>query len=82
MKTIVSKIIDAVLTVVPLLGKKKENMVEFTDLVKGQYSFLIEQLEKVLKDYCELSDKLKQVHEEMCSLREQLVEAVSGNVKE
>lgn len=76
MKTIVGKVLEAVLTVVPLFGKKKGDMVEFTELVKGQYSFLIEQLEKVLKDYCELSDKLKQVHEEMCSLREQLAKAV------
>ena len=30
---------------------------EFSELVKGQYSFLMQQLEKVLKDYFDLSSR-------------------------
>lgn len=32
---------------------------EFSELVKEQYNFLMQQLEKVLKDYFNLSDRVK-----------------------
>ena len=50
---------------------------EFSDLVKDQYSFLMEQLEKVLKDYFELSTKVKEMHAEIFSLKERLAEAMA-----
>lgn len=48
---------------------------EFSELVKDQYGFLMDQLEKVLKDYFDLSAKVKEMHAEIFSLREQLTQA-------
>ena len=51
------KIIDIIMTVLPFFGgrKKRQQMMqevkEFSELVKEQYNFLMQQLEKVLKDY-------------------------------
>ena len=36
-----------------------QEMKEFSELVKDQYAFLMQQLEKVLKDYFDLSSKVK-----------------------
>ena len=51
------KIIEIIMTVLPFLGsshKKRKLMAqevkEFSELVKDQYTFLMQQLEKVLKD--------------------------------
>ena len=47
------------MTILPFLGNRKkrkamaQNVKEFSELVKDQYTFLMEQLEKVLKDYPE-----------------------------
>ena len=48
------------MTILPFLGnsRKKRQMMaqevkEFSELVKDQYTFLMQQLEKVLKDYFE-----------------------------
>ena len=38
---------------------------EFSELVKDQYTFLMQQLEKVLKDYFDLSSKVKEMHAEI-----------------
>ena len=50
------------MTILPFLGssRKKRQMMaqevkEFSELVKDQYTFLMQQLEKVLKDYFDLS---------------------------
>ena len=70
------------MTLLPFLGggrKKREAMAqevkEFSELVKNQYSFLMEQLEKVLKDYFDLSARVKEMHTEIFSLRDQLAQA-------
>ena len=58
------KIIDIIMTVLPFFGgrKKRQQMMqevkEFSELVKEQYNFLMQQLEKVLKDYFNLSDRV------------------------
>ncbi|MCI7071269.1 MAG: hypothetical protein MR982_09985 [Bacteroides pyogenes] len=76
-----NKIIDLLMAVLPFLGnrKKREEMArevkEFSELVKDQYGFLMDQLEKVLKDYFDLSAKVKEMHAEIFSLREQLTQA-------
>ena len=51
------KIIEIIITILPFLGsnrKKRKVMAqevkEFSELVKDQYTFLMQQLEKVLKD--------------------------------
>lgn len=69
------------MTILPFLGSKKKRKVmeqevkEFSELVKGQYEFLMQQLEKVLKDYFDLSARVKEMHGEIFSLRGQLAEA-------
>lgn len=77
------KIIDIIMTVLPFFGgrKKRQQMMqevkEFSELVKGQYNFLMQQLEKVLKDYFNLSDRVKEMHSEIFSLKGKLSEAIA-----
>ena len=72
------------MTILPSLGssrKKRQIMAqevkEFSELVKDQYTFLMQQLEKVLKDYFDLSSKVKEMHAEIFSLRGQLTQAAA-----
>lgn len=77
------KIIDIIMTVLPFFGgrKKRQQMMqevkEFSELVKEQYNFLMQQLEKVLKDYFNLSDPVKEMHSEIFSLKGKLSEAIA-----
>ena len=77
------KIIDIIMTVLPFFGgrKKRQQMMqevkEFSELVKEQYNFLMQQLEKVLKDYFNLSDRVKEMHSEIFSLKVKLSEAIA-----
>lgn len=77
------KIIDIIMTVLPFFGgrKKRQQMMqevkEFSELVKEQYNFLMQQLEKVLKDYFNLSDHVKEMHSEIFSLKGKLSEAIA-----
>lgn len=71
MKQIIQKIIECLLALLPFLKKKNaKELKEFSDLVMSQYTFLMEQLEKVLKDYFELRDKVTEMHAEIFRLRE------------
>ena len=77
------KIIDIIMTVLPFFGgrKKRQQMMqevkEFSELVKEQYNFLMQQLEKVLKNYFNLSDRVKEMHSEIFSLKGKLSEAIA-----
>lgn len=77
------KIIDIIMTVLPFFGgrKKRQQMMqevkEFSELVKEQYNFLMQQLEKVLKDYFNLSDRVKEMHSEIFSLKGKLSGAIA-----
>ena len=77
------KIIDIIMTVLPFFGgrKKRQQMMqevkEFSELVKEQYNFLMQQLEKVLKDYFNLSYRVKEMHSEIFSLKGKLSEAIA-----
>ena len=77
------KIIDIIMTVLPFFGgrKKRQQMMqevkEFSELVKEQYNFLMQQLEKVMKDYFNLSDRVKEMHSEIFSLKGKLSEAIA-----
>ena len=77
------KNIDIIMTVLPFFGgrKKRQQMMqevkEFSELVKEQYNFLMQQLEKVLKDYFNLSDRVKEMHSEIFSLKGKLSEAIA-----
>ena len=77
------KIIDIIMTVLPFFGgrKKRQQMMqevkEFSELVKEQYNFLMQQLEKVLKDYFNLSARVKEMHSDTFSLKGKLSEAIA-----
>ena len=77
------KIIDIIMTVLPFFGGRKkrpqmmQEVTEFSELVKEQYNFLLQQLEKVLKDYFNLSDRVKEMHSEIFSLKGKLSEAIA-----
>ena len=77
------KIIDIIMTVLPFFGgrKKRQQMMqevkEFSELVKEQYNFLMQQLEKVLKDYFTLRARVKEMHSEIFSLKGKLSEAIA-----
>ena len=77
------KIIDIIMTVLPFFGGRKQRqqmmqeVKEFSELVKEQYNFLMQQLEKVLKDYFNLSDRVKEMHSEIFSLKGKLSEAIA-----
>ena len=77
------KIIDIIMTVLPFFGGRKkrqqrmQEVKEFSELVKEQYNFLMQQLEKVLKDYFNLSDRVKEMHSEIFSLKGKLSEAIA-----
>ena len=70
------KIIEIIMTILPFLGNRKkrkamaQDVKEFSELVKDQYTFLMEQLEKVLKDYFDLSARVKEMHTEIFSFTE------------
>lgn len=80
---VLDKIIEILVAIIPFLGgrRKRKEMIEevqsFTELVKGQYGFLVEQLEKVLKDYFDMSERVKEMHTEMFELKAQLAKALS-----
>lgn len=71
------------MTILPFLGNRKsvkrwrKTSKNCSELVKDQYTFLMEQLEKVLKDYFDLSARVKEMHTEIFSLREQLAQAAT-----
>lgn len=81
MKTIVEKVLECFMTLLPFLPKKGrekvEEMKDFSALVTGQYEFLVTQLEKVLKDYFGLSARIKEMHAEIFSLKTELAKALT-----
>ncbi len=78
MKGILEKLMECVLVILPFFRKKDaKRLKEFSDLVMGQYEFLVDQLEKVLKDYFELSTKVKEMHTELFALKERLAQAMA-----
>ncbi|WP_321425002.1 hypothetical protein [uncultured Bacteroides sp.] len=70
---IIDGIINILQVVLPFLKKKDAKQVqEFTDLVKNQFDYLMEQLTKFETDYFELSEKVRQMYQEMITLNAQL----------
>ncbi len=75
---IFDKIIEVVLLVLPFLKRKNASeLKEFSQLIQEQYGFLVDQLDKALKDYFGLSDRVKILHEEVVALRHQLAAALN-----
>lgn len=70
-------ILEIIQMILPFLKKKNAKEIkEFSELVTGQYEFLISQLEKVLRDYFQISAKVHEMHTEMFRLKAQLAEAL------
>jgi hypothetical protein len=77
------KIIDGIVSILqvllPFLKKKDAKQVQdFTDLVKSQFDYLMEQITKFETDYFELSEKVRQMYQEMITLNAQLSTALRG----
>ena len=61
----------------PFLRKKDaKEMQEFTELVKGQFDYLMEQITRFETDYFELSEKVRQMYQEIITLNAQLSESL------
>ena len=77
------KIIDGIVSilqvVLPFLKKKDAKQVqEFTDLVKSQFDYLMEQITRFETDYFDLSEKVRQMYQEIINLNAQLNTALKG----
>lgn len=76
---IIDGIINILQVVLPFLKKKDAKQVqEFTDLVKSQFDYLMEQITRFETDYFELSEKVRQMYQEMITLNAQLNAALKG----
>lgn len=76
---IIDGIINILQVVLPFLKKKDARQVqEFTDLVKSQFDYLMEQITKFETDYFELSEKVRQMYQEMITLNAQLNTALKA----
>ena len=76
---IIDGIINILQVVLPFLKKKDARQVqEFTDLVKSQFDYLMEQITRFETDYFELSEKVRQMYQEMIILNAQLNAALKG----
>ncbi len=74
---IIDQILNAFMAILPFLKKKGAKEVQdFTDLVKGQFDYLMEQITKFETDYFDLSEKVRQMYQEMITLNAQLTEAL------
>ena len=63
--------------VLPFLRKKDaKEMQEFTDLVKNQFDYLMEQVTRFETDYFELSEKVRQMYQEIITLNARLSDAL------
>ncbi|WP_321332228.1 hypothetical protein [uncultured Bacteroides sp.] len=78
MKKVIEQIMECIVTVLPFFKKKNAKEIqEFSDLITGQYEFLVQQLEKMLQDYLDLSEKIKEMHAEMFNLKDELGKALT-----
>jgi hypothetical protein len=74
---IIDGIINILQVVLPFLKKKDARQVqEFTDLVKSQFDYLMEQITRFETDYFELSEKVRQMYQEIITLNAQLSESL------
>lgn len=78
-----SHIIQFLSLLLPFLKRKTpQEITEFTDLIKNQYTYLMEVIEKFQKDYFELSDLVKSMNQEIITLNVQLKEALKLQCKD
>ena len=75
------KILDGIINilqmVLPFLKKKDAKQVQdFTELVKSQFDYLMEQVTRFETDYFELSEKVRQMYQEIITLNARLSDAL------
>jgi hypothetical protein len=76
---IIDGIINILQVVLPFLKKKDAKQVQdFTDLVKSQFDYLMEQITRFETDYFDLSEKVRQMYQEIINLNAQLNTALKG----
>ena len=74
---IISELLNVVTLVLPFLRKKDaKEMQEFTELVKGQFDYLMEQITRFETDYFELSGKVREMYQEIITLNARLSESL------
>lgn len=77
------QIIQFITLLLPFLKKKSsQEIIEFSDLIKGQYTYLRDVIEKSQTDYFELSGLVNEMNKEIITLNKQLQEALSLQCKE
>jgi len=77
------QIIQFITLLLPFLKKKSsQEIIDFSDLIKGQYTYLRDVIEKSQTDYFELSGLVKEMNKEIITLNRQLQEALSLQCKE
>ena len=74
---VINELLKVFTLVLPFLRKKDaKEMQEFTELVKGQFDYLMEQITRFETDYIELSEKVRQMYQEIITLNAQLSESL------
>ena len=74
---VIDQLLNVITLVLPIFKKKStREMQEFTDLVKGQFDYLMEQVTRFETDYFELSEKVRQMYQEIITLNARLSEAL------
>jgi len=74
---VINELLKVFTLVLPFLRKKDaKEMQEFTELVKGQFDYLMEQINRFETDYFELSEKVRQMYQEIITLNAQLSESL------
>lgn len=77
MMKVLNQLISLVGMLLPFLKKKDAKEVqEFTELVKNQFDYLMEQVTRFETDYFELSEKVRQMYQEIITLNARLSEAL------
>jgi len=74
---VLNELLNVFTLVLPFLRKKDaKEMQEFTELVKGQFDYLMEQVTRFETDYFELSEKVKQMYQEIITLNARLSDSM------
>ncbi len=74
---VIDQLLNVITLVLPIFKKKSaREMQEFTELVKSQFDYLMEQVTRFETDYFELSEKVRQMYQEIITLNARLSDAL------
>jgi len=74
---ILNELLNVFTLLLPFLKKKDaKEMQDFTELVKSQFDYLMEQITRFETDYFELSEKVRQMYQEIITLNAQLSQSL------